>query len=482
MAELDRLAQDRPSAAPDYWPDAAWGTTRASALVGSDRRLEAEAYLSDGYGRRQAVESRRIGWRPFGEYADVWQPGRLTGVVVSADGGTPYLAPGQIFEARPNPRRWLSVSKTKGADQCLVDPGTILVTRSGSVGRATVAYKPEVGCIVSDDLLRVHPKDARMHGWIYSYLRTEFFRSVAVSAHYGHVVKHLEVGHLEQMPVIEPPPRVVRAIDKLVRQVFELRDQSWDLVAHAEGLYADAVGELPASAGSVDEPFTIDAQSVASRRRRLDAYHHNPVVTAIDAAFARRAKTVALLRDEVKRIILPTRFRRAFGHNGTPYRSAEELFDLNPPVSKRIYAALVSNAEDYLLRSGWIAMACSGQLYGLNGSVVLLNDRHEGVFGSHDLIRIVPDEHKIRSGYLLAVLGHPTLGRPMVLRHGYGTSIPHLEAGDVGTIPIPRFDSATESPIAEAMESAAELRAEADSLEDDAVEMAESVIEEFLRS
>jgi type I restriction enzyme, S subunit len=161
--------------------------------------------------------------------------------------------------------------------------------------------------------------------------------------------------------------------------------------------------------------------------------------------------------------------------------SAEELFNLNPPITKRVYASLVENPNEYFLEPGWIVMARSGQIYGLNGSVCLVTSRHARSFVSEDLIRIAPRTDLVRPGYLLAVLGHPTLGRPLVIRHAYGTSIPHLEPGDVETIQVPRFDRKQEDAIADLVEEAARLRAAADDLEDKITARADKTVELFLQ-
>jgi hypothetical protein len=181
-------------------------------------------------------------------------------------------------------------------------------------------------------------------------------------------------------------------------------------------------------------------------------------------------------------VSLGNRFRRYFGANGTSYRSAEELFDLNAPVTKRVYAGLVDNRDKYTLKAGWIIMACSGQVYGLNGRVLLLTEAHDGIFGSHDLIRIIPQADDIHTGYLLLVLSNPRYGRPMVIRNAYGTSIPHLDPVDVRDVPIPRFDTGIERRLGEMMVRVAELKAEADRLENEATELAETVTSAFMKS
>lgn len=107
-------------------------------MFGGDRRMEAETYLSSGYGIRSAIEARSHGWKPFRELARAWMPGRLKGIQVSREYGTAFLAATQVFDVRPVPRKWLSLDRTDDSANRFVRQGMILVTCSGSVGRPTL--------------------------------------------------------------------------------------------------------------------------------------------------------------------------------------------------------------------------------------------------------------------------------------------------------------------------------------------------------
>src|SRR5207249_3777479 len=135
-----QLTPDEPGEPLSILGEPTWGVTQASVLGKGERRLEAETYLSDGYGLRTAIEARPNGRRSLQELARVWQPNRLKGIVVPAGSGTPFLAAGQVFEARPMPRKWLSLAKTPKAAERFVQSGTILVSCSGNVGRVTIAH------------------------------------------------------------------------------------------------------------------------------------------------------------------------------------------------------------------------------------------------------------------------------------------------------------------------------------------------------
>ncbi|KKL51859.1 hypothetical protein LCGC14_2291270, partial [marine sediment metagenome] len=85
-----------------------WGPVSASMLFVGDRRMEAETYLSSGFGIRVAIEERGEGWVPFGDLARLWSPPRIKQVLVDRKYGVPYLNTSQVFDVRPWARKWLA--------------------------------------------------------------------------------------------------------------------------------------------------------------------------------------------------------------------------------------------------------------------------------------------------------------------------------------------------------------------------------------
>ena len=94
-------------ALPELEPQ--WTALSAHVFWKGDRRMEAENYLSTGYGLRLAIEERATGWQRLASLARVWQPSRLKGIQVGSDTGTAFLAATQVFDTRPVPAngwRW----------------------------------------------------------------------------------------------------------------------------------------------------------------------------------------------------------------------------------------------------------------------------------------------------------------------------------------------------------------------------------------
>lgn len=440
--------------------------------------MEAENYLSSGYGLRLAFSAQRLKCPNVEALADVWQPSRLKGIQLDKDHGTPFLAATQVFDLRPSPRKFLSLDRTEDSVDRFIANGTAVITCSGSVGRTTLIYEAHRGILISHDLLRVAPKEEKYWGWLYAYFRSRTAYQMMTSAKYGHMIKHLEPSHVLSLPVPVPRDDILADFDRDAAKILRCRNEFWLLQKQAEKMFTDAVGAVAAGAEAAESGFQIRAGELFGGRRRLEASMHSPVANNIIEQFRKQGHSIDRLGDITERVFWPDRFKRVFGDEGDRYLSADELFSINPATTKRVIVEQASNVSSYRIKAGWIVMARSGQIYGLNGSVALLTKAHEPAFFSEDLIRIIPKD--VRPGYLFTALGHPELGRPLVIRHAYGTSIPHLDPEDVVNIPVVRLGEALESKIADVMERAMDLRVEADVLEDALAERAESLTEQYL--
>lgn len=479
MALRARLGPPRVEQSEWPWHQAKWTAVPASLLLAGERRMEAENYLSSGYAARIAIESRKGGWSSLGALARVWQPNRLKGIQVSKEFGTPFLAATQAFDLRPTPRKWLSLDRTENANERFVTTGDILVTCSGSVGRSTLAYSAHENVLISHDLLRIEPERPETWGWLYAYLRSPTAQAMMIAAQYGQIIKHLEVPHLAALPVLVLRDDLLGSFNDRAKKLLAARNAAYELRVKADEQFAGVIGKVVISE-DMETGFERKAADVFAGRRRMEAGFHSPIAHAILRRFHKMRFPVESLGDLAERVWWMTRFKRVFGQEGVPYLSADELFSLNAPITKRVLIEQTENSAEFFVKTGWLVMACSGQIYGLNGSVALMTKRQEGAFLSHDLVRIVPRTERIHPGYLLTALSHPELGRPLVIRHAYGTSIPHLDPADVATIPIVRLGDKVETEIGETRAAAVEMQGQADDIENELALDSERLITKFL--
>ena len=454
---------------------------KASLLFRAGRRLEAGTYLGEGYATQLAIESKPTGWTPLCAVARTWQPSRLKGIQIAPQHGTPFLTATQVFDVRPIPRKWLAIDRTPDRRERFADHGEILLTRSGNVGRATVAHLTIKDVLISDDLLRFEFLEEGWWGWIYAYLRAPTVRKMMKAAEYGHIIKHLETHHLDSLPVVCVNDQTRARFGAEASDLLELRDRAYALTVEAERLFERAFDVFEAT-DLGEAGFSSRASGMFSRRRRLDAWHHNPAVRALEAHLARQAKGWNRIVELGFEVWLPTRFRRVAARDGVDFLDSSDLFEINPDVTKRIADRDFGDPYNGRVARGWVLLARSGQIYGLNGSAMVSGPFHENKVISDHIIRIAPQDPQCRLGYLLVAMTHPTLGRPRVKALPYGSSVPEIEVEDVQGFSIPRLDERVEADIADRVEEAARLRDGADELETRLAESANAEVERFTGS
>lgn len=144
--------------------------------------------------------------------------------------------------------------------------------------------------------------------------------------------------------------------------------------------------------------------------------------------------------------------------HGVPFISSGTMLlaDLSTlPLLRRRDAE--SSRLSYLrLRPGMTMISCSGTI----GRMTYVRPDMDGVWSSQDVLKVVPDPTRIPSGYLYAFLSS-RYGVPLVVSGTYGAIIQHIEAEHIADLPVPRFGEAIENAIAEKIDKAAHVRAEA---------------------
>lgn len=480
MAQRARLVP--PQGSPTEWPwhEVEWSSVRASSLSVRERRLEAANVLARASATRAAIESQQTGWARLSDFARVWQPSRLKGIQVEERFGTPFLAASQIYDVRPVPRKWLSANRTPDREQRFVSEGTIVVTCSGNVGRATVAHAATAGALVSHDLLRVEPKSGDSAGWLYAYLRAPTVRRMMKSTDYGQIVKHLETQHLDALPVVFPPDvALLQECDEGMKRIVACRNEAVRRNREAEALFGNCFLEIPETQSQVG--FVVGARDrMFGTRRRFDAWHHHPRREAVERCLRRQCREWVTLREAGCDIWLPNRFRRVPAEDGALLVDSSQNFEVNPDYSKRISVTGIRDERGGTVEPGWLMMSRSGQVYGLIGSVALATERHKDKVVSDHVTRIVPGGG-LEAGYLCVAMGHPVLGRWRVKALAWGSSVPCIEVEDLKSFCIPRVDAAVEQKISELASEAFALWAEADQLEDELANLAEQEVGEFAR-
>jgi type I restriction enzyme S subunit len=467
MAQRARLSAPRFEPQQEWpWHQVKWSSLPVNHFCSGDRRMEAENYLSSGYGLRLTIESRPVGWQPFVEYANVWQPSRLKGIQVSSDFGTPFLAATQMFDIRPVPRKWLAVERTNDAANRFINAGTIVVTCSGAVGRATLAHAPHERTLISHDLLRVDVRDQSQWGWIYAYLRSPQARAMMTSARYGHIIKHLETSHLDAMPVPILNNERASKFNTQTATILDLRNRAYRLTLEAEERFESKLGSFKVQNWGEGGFEICSAEALFTGRRRFEGSFHNPGVAAIRSHLAKQGQGFTKIYDAGYDVWVPGRYKRVPAEDGVDYYDSADLLEVCPVPTKHFADCDFGDEYRGRVKSGWLLVPCSGQVYGIIGSIVMGGTSLDGQVVSNHVMRLAARSDVImRAGYLLTALSHPKLGRPLVKALPFGSSVPEIDPAEFATLEVVRLSGKEEDAIADLAEESAILRAQADEKE-----------------
>lgn len=474
-----------PPAPREVWPwhTVKWAELRASAILNSERRLASRNFLSTGYGTRLAVEARPAGWCRFEDLAEVVQVPRTKGIIVEHEHGTPFLIASQMFDRRPIVRKWLAAGKIEHGSRLFAPQGTIITRRSADVGRSTITCKYHEGHLISDHFFRIEPRQERDKGWLYAFVRSPQGRAMMTGSQYGHIIQHIEFGHVRQLPVPTVDDATAADFGSRVQRIVDLRNECYRLTLEAEARFESALGPLRVSDWG-EAGFKVMASSAFVRgRRRFDASAHSPGIAEIRRHFERNGTGFTSVADAGYDVWVPGRYKRIPALDGVVYRDSADLLEVSHDLTKRFADCRFGDEFRGRVKAGWVLVPSSGQVYGIIGTAMLATAALNDQVVSNHVIRIAPRTHPImRAGYLLTALSHPGWGRPLVKSLAFGSSVPEIASEDLAALELVRLKADDESTIADLAEASGRAGAEADAVEHGITADASVIIDRFIAS
>lgn len=130
-------------------------------------------------------------------------PGRFKRVYVEEGQGRVFFGGKQIYELDPSNKKYLSVSQHSGRikKELEILQNTILITRSGTIGKVAIAPKHWEHWIINEHVIRVFPKDDKIAGYLYVFLSSEYGYELITRFTYGSVVDEIDANHVSNIPI-----------------------------------------------------------------------------------------------------------------------------------------------------------------------------------------------------------------------------------------------------------------------------------------
>ena len=131
-------------------------------------------------------------------------PGRFKRVYVEEGKGVVFFGGKQISELDPSNKKYLSINqhKEKIMDDLEVRINSILITRSGTVGKVAIVPEHWDGWIPNEHVIRIVPANNEITGYLYAWFSSDYAYPLITQHVYGAVVDEINV---EQVAAISIP-------------------------------------------------------------------------------------------------------------------------------------------------------------------------------------------------------------------------------------------------------------------------------------
>lgn len=421
-----------------------WCTVSLSEIVKRGKRLEASVYDVEA---KQAHEIIIEGKYP------ITMLGGEKGLTTSYTGARfkriwvekseyPIYQPSTIMDIKPAPDGYISAITDTNIDALRVSKGQILMTCSGTIGKVSFVSDTLDGLIFSHDLLRINCKNADDAGYVYAFLKSKIGNKILLTNSYGAVITHIEPEHLATVPIPDAPDVLKQKIGNLIRDSYNLRDESNNLIDMAtkmliDELHLPAIDDFDIDYLKKDASVATFSIKLSDMRYRLDASYHTPIVDAIIEHLNKYAEEVTFIGDQriSNAVILPGRFKRVYVDEGygRVFIGGKQLYELDP--SNKKYLSLSQHGEriekQLELHENMTLITCSGTI----GKVALVGKHWENWTANQHIIRVVPASQDIAGYNYIFLLSD--YGRTLIQRYTYGAVVDEIDSNHVSDIPIP---------------------------------------------
>ena len=457
-----------------------------SEVFSNNTRLEASAFNLEAKAAKYKVEHCRYGyvhlWGKDGLIKEASYPGRFKRIYVEKGEGVPFFLPSQLGEIHPNPSKFISektYSSIKGVE---IKPHSLLLSRSGTIGKCAISSKTTIGKVYSDDVIRVFFNSDCDLGYVYAYFCTPTGQQMLQINNYGAVIQHIEPEHLKNIIIPNAPELIKRKIHNLVVESYDLRDQSNDLMDEAERILYEEL-QLPPIEQLKPKYFDENVElrnyttKLSGLNLRLDCSYHTPETATILSIIHNTAKEVKRIGDKEisDKIILAGRFKRTYvdDKNGIPFFGGKQLLELSPSnikyLSKDQHGSRIT--KELYLKENMVAVTCSGTI----GKVNIIPRHWENWALNQHVMRIVPATKDI-AGYIYCWL-NTDYAYQLIVRNTYGAVVDEIDDRHLSQVEIPLLkNESKQKEINDKVLEANELRYQAYLKEQEAVKMMEEVI------
>ena len=173
--------------------------------------------------KKNANKIRRCGESNITQ--DVELPTRFKRTYVEATHGIKLIGGKQINELNPSSEKYLVHSDLD--EELKLKENSILITRSGTIGKTTIVPRHWSEWIGSDHIIRIIPASNEIAGYLFCWLSTEYAQQLIKRNTFGAVVDEIDTNQIKkvEIPILKNESKQKEINDKIL-QANELRYQA----------------------------------------------------------------------------------------------------------------------------------------------------------------------------------------------------------------------------------------------------------------
>lgn len=170
-------------------------------------------------------------------------PVRFKRIYVKEGYGRVLIGGKQIYELDPSNKKYISIAKHKDLIPDLeIHENTVLITRSGTIGKVAIAPRHWEKWVPSDHIIRVFPANDDIAGYLYVFLSSDYGHELIKHYTYGSVVDEIDDKQVSQIafPILKNQDCQAE-INSLALEANEKRYEAYKLEQEALNKMHDEV-------------------------------------------------------------------------------------------------------------------------------------------------------------------------------------------------------------------------------------------------
>lgn len=458
--------------------DISWSSVSLSEVLKRDNRLEASTFNIDRAHSIQLLENSKydlvlLGTKEIGFKDCFYGPRAKRNYLTNIDSTSiGFLGSSEMLDIYPNPVKFVSHDNSM-VDSLSLTEGTILISRSGTIGNVTFVGQTLSKFLVSEHAIRLVVN--KFPGFVYTYLKTDVAQNLLHAEKFGSVILEIEPDALKNMLIPNAPALIKKKIHDLIMDSYANRDESNRLIDEAtqimiEELELPPIDDLKKEAFSYSREINSFSTKLSDLDGRLEGSYHIPLIEVIERYISKKAIVKNLNSEDItEKIILPGRFKRVYVEkgNGKVFLGGKEINQLDPENKKYLSLAHHSDRikKELNIIKDMVLVTCSGTI----GKVALVPEHWNNWTLNQHVMRIVSKEQYYA---LIFTWLNSEYGKELIRRQTYGSVVNEITDKQLGAIGIPIFKEDTiNNSIISLINKANELRYQAYKLEQKAIEI-----------